>query len=200
MTSVADKVCEYNDELHKYFVGGEEKPSVTEIASPISFERLSALQSQLLERARQRGSRCHEMFEQYLLLGELDPEEIEAEYFPYVQQFVLWAKTYRPKVLFTEKKLYSDEFCGTADLICEIDGKLFLVDYKVTSTADKKSLSVQLEGYDRLCKLIGINIDECYYLHIKKDGFVFKPIKKDAEWFDLLLAHNKKMRGKYDGK
>jgi hypothetical protein len=194
------KVCEYNEELHQYFVGGEEKPSVTEIANPISFERISSLQVSLLERARARGSRCHELFEQYLLFGELDPEEIEAEYFPYVQQFVLWAKTYRPKVLFTEKKLFSEEFCGTADLICEIDGKLIIVDYKVTSAIDKKSLSVQLEGYYRLCKKLGLEIDECYFLHIKKDSYVFKPIKRDAEWFDMLLFHNKKMRGKYDGK
>ena len=190
----------YNEELHQYFVGGEEKPSVTEIANPISFERLSALQISLLERARERGRRCHELFEQYLLLGELDPEEIETEYFPYVQQFVLWAKAYRPKVLFTEKKLYGEEFCGTADLICEIDGNLIIVDYKVTSAIDKKSLSVQLEGYYRLCKKIGLEIEDCYFLHIKKDSYVFKTIKRDAEWFDMLLFHNKKMRGKYDGK
>lgn len=190
----------YDEENHKYYVNGVEKPSITEIAKPISAERLNALQMALVERARERGKRCHELFEEYLLLGELDTEEIETEYFPYVKQFVLWAKTYRPRVLFTEKKLYGQEFCGTADLICEIDGKSIIVDYKVTSAIDKKSLSVQLEGYDRLAKLNGIHIDECWFLHIKKDGFVFKPITKDSEWFDILLAHNKKMRGKYNGK
>lgn len=190
-----DKVCEYNEGLHKYFVGGEEKPSVTEIAKPISFERLSALQMSVLERARLRGERCHEYFEEYLLLGELDASKIEFEYFPYVQQFVLWAKTYRPLVIYTEKLLFGDEFCGRADLICSIDGKVLIVDYKLTSVVDKKSLSVQLEGYYRLCKKLGIEIEDCYFLHIKKDGYVFKPIKRDAEWFDLLLAHNKKMRG-----
>ena len=190
----------YDEEKHRYYVDGVEKPSVTEIAKPISAERLNAIQMVMVERARERGRRCHELFEQYLLLGEIDPEEIETEYFPYVQQFVLWSKAYRPKVLFTEKKLYGDEFCGTADLICVIDGKLIVVDYKVTSAIDKKSLSVQLEGYYRLCNKLGLEIDECYFLHIKKDSYVFKPIKRDAEWFDVLLYHNKKMRGKYDGK
>ena len=189
----------YDEEKHKYYVNGEEKPSVTEISGPISSERLNAIQMVMLERAKARGRRCHELFEQYLLLEELDTEEIEVEYFPYVQQFVLWVKAYRPKVLFTEKKLYGEEFCGTADLICEIDGKLIIVDYKVTSAIDKKSLSVQLDGYYRLCKKLGLEIDECYFLHIKKDSYVFKPIKRDAEWFDVLLYHNKKMRGKYDG-
>jgi hypothetical protein len=59
---------------------------------------------------------------------------------------------------------------------------------------------VQLEGYSRLAKENGIHIDEGWFLHIKKDGFVFKPIIKDSGWFEVLLAHNKKMRGKYNGK
>lgn len=190
----------YDEENHKYYVNGEEKPSITEIAKPISAERLNALQMALVERAKERGKRCHELAEEYLLLGELDPEEIEAEYFPYIQQFVLWVKTYRPKVLFTEKRLFGEDFCGTLDLLCEIDGKVINVDYKFTSQIDKKSLSVQLEGYDRLAKINNIHIDESWFLHIKKDGYVFKPITKDSEWFDILLAHNKKMRGKYNGK
>jgi hypothetical protein len=154
----------------------------------------------MLERARMRGTRCHELAEEYLLLGELDVEEIETEFIPYIQQFVLWVKTYRPKVIFTEKQLFGNEFCGTLDLVCEIDGKIINVDYKFTSSIDKKSLSVQLEGYSRLAKENGIQIDEGWFLHIKKDSFVFKPITKDKEWFDLLLLHNKKMRGKYNGK
>lgn len=187
----------YEPETHKYYVDGQEKPSVTDIASPISSQRLNALQQSLLERARQRGSRCHELFEEYLLMGELDIDTIESEYIPYVQQFVLWAKAYRPQVLFTEKIMFDYEFCGTCDLIAKIDNKTIIVDYKVTSVADKKSLSVQLEGYYRLCQKYGITIDDTYYLHIKKDAYVFKPIKRDAEWFDHLLWHNKKMKEKY---
>lgn len=190
----------FDEENHKYYVDGVEKPSVTEIADPISFERLNELQKSLVERARRRGERCHELAEQYLLLEELDTEEIEVEYFPYIQQFVLWVKTYRPKVIFTEKILFGKEFCGKLDLICEIDGKTINVDYKFTSVIDKKYLSVQAEGYDRLAKENFIHIDESWFLHVRKDSFVFKPITKDSEWFDILFAHNKKMRGKYNGK
>ena len=189
----------YDEENHKYYVDGEEKPGVTDIASPISFERLDNLQKVLLERAKARGRRCHEIFEEYLLMGDIDIEEIETDYIPYVQQFILWAKTYRPKVIYTEKKMFSNEFCGTCDLVCEIDKKVLIVDYKVTSAADKKSLSVQLEGYYRLCQKYDIDIDDTYYLHIKKDGYVFKPIKRDVEWFDILLKHNQKMKEKYNG-
>jgi hypothetical protein len=59
---------------------------------------------------------------------------------------------------------------------------------------------VQLEGYYRLAQENAIHIDESWFLHIKKDSFVFNPITRDSEWFDVLLTHNKKMRGKYNGK
>ena len=189
----------YDPEEHKYYVNGEEKPSVTEIANPISFERLDALQRTLVERAKARGSRCHELAEEFWLTGELDPEEIEPDYFPYMQQFILWAKTYRPKVLYTEKQLFGEEFCGTCDLIIQLDGQTILIDYKFTSQLDTKSLSVQLEGYKRLCGLYGIKIDNCYAIHIKKDSYTFKEIKTDPEWFDILLKHNAKMKKKYKG-
>ena len=186
----------YDEENHAYFVDGEQKPSVTDIASPISFERFDALQKALLERARQRGSRCHEIVEEYLITDEIDWECVEGDYCPYIEQFVLWRRTYRPKVLYTEKRLFGYEFCGTCDLICVIDGKVVLVDYKVTAAVDKKSLAVQLAGYRRLLERYDIKVDECYYLHIKKDGFVFKAIEPDDEWFDLLLKHDKKMKEK----
>lgn len=190
----------YDEENHKYYVDGVEKPGITEIANPISFQRLDALQKSMLERARLRGTRCHDLAEEYLLVGDLDLDEIETEYIPFMQQYALWVKTYKPKVIYTEKRLFGKDFCGRLDLICEIDGKRLIVDYKFTSAIDKKSLSVQLEGYDRLCKINNIPIDECWFLHVKKDGFVFKPIKKDSEWFDLLLRHNQKIKEKYNGK
>lgn len=190
----------YDEEQHKYYRNGVELPSVTEICEPISFARLDALQKVVLERAKQRGSRCHELAEEYLLVGDLDVESIEPKYLPYIQQFALWVKTYRPKVIYTEKCLFGDEFAGRIDLICEIDGKVTIVDYKFTSSADKRSLSVQLEGYSRLAEINGIHIDEVAMLHVKKDTYTFKPINKDAEWFDTLLVHNRKMRTKYKEK
>lgn len=190
----------FDEEQHKYFVNGIEVPSVTEIAEPISFNRLNNLPNHVLERARIRGSKVHELAEEYLLTGEIDWSEIEPEFAGYLEQFILWVKTYRPKVLYAEYRMFCSNFAGTCDLICEIDKKTVLVDYKTTSAVDKKSLSVQLEGYKRLCKLHNIKIDECYYLHLKKDGYVFKPIETNPRWFDILLEHNKFMKEKLNGR
>lgn len=185
----------YDEENHKYYVDEVEVPSVTEIAKPISFERLNDLPKHLIERARKRGEKVHELAEEYLLVGELDLDEVDPEYVPYMEQFIEWAFTYKPKVLFTEHRMFGNSFAGTCDLICFLDGKTIIVDYKATSVLDKRSLSVQLEGYKRLCDIYGIKIDECWYLHLKKDTYIFKPLATDSEWFDILLKHNKKMRG-----
>ena len=190
----------YDEENHKYYVDGEEKPSVTEIAKPISFERLNNLPKHILEKARKRGDAVHEIAEEYLLVGELDFDDIEQDYIPYIEQFIEWVFTYKPKVLYTEYKMFSLEFAGTCDLICELDGKTIIVDYKTTSAIDRKSLSVQLEGYSRLCKLYGIKIDECWYLHLKKDTYIFKPLQTDSEWFEILLKHSQKMREEINGR
>lgn len=185
----------YNDETHEYFVDGNYSPSVTEIAKPISFEKLSRLDEAILNKARLRGTAVHEYAQLYLLIGELDEEEIPSEYYPYVKQFKDWVFTYKPKVLFTEYRMFSPDFSGTCDLICEIDGETVLVDYKTTSAIDIKSLSVQLAGYSILAEKYGIHIDRAYSLHLKKDSWTFKERGRDYEWFNLLLIHNKKMRG-----
>ena len=57
-----------------------------------------------------------------------------------------------------------------------------------------------LKFFDAFCKENNIKLDESWFLHIKKDGYVFKPITKDSEWFDLLLKHNQKLKEKYNGK
>lgn len=190
----------FEPDTHTYYWNGKAVPSVTEIAKPISGARLNELPKWIVENARQRGSAVHEYAEEYLLCGELDFDRIETECLPYVENFVNWARTYKPKVLYTEYKMGCEEFAGTLDLICEIDGQIILVDYKTTSAIDKKSLSVQLEGYNRLANLYGIKIDRFMYLHLKKDGWVFKDIVLDPTWFNLLLLHNKKMKEKYNGK
>lgn len=189
----------FDETTHKYYIDDIEYPSVTEIAEPISFKRLDALQKSVLEKARNRGTAVHEYCEEFALVGEIEEDTIESEYLPYVAYFIEWWRTYRPKVLFTEKRLFCAElgYCGTLDLLCEIDGEIVLIDYKATSAIDKKSLGVQLYGYKQLIeKCLGIKVDRFMVLHLKKDGYVYKAIEPNQEWFDLLKKHNKFMRSK----
>ena len=191
-------IYNFDEEKHEYSIDGKIIPSVTDICSPISSDRFNSIPQQILERARNRGSLVHELCEEYLLTGDIEVEELDPEVLNYIYSFVEWYKTYRPKILYTELQIFSEEFCGTLDLVAEIDNKILLIDYKTTSVIDKKSLSVQLCGYKKLCEIKNIHIDECWVLQLKQDGFVFKPIKVNEKWFDILLEHNKFMKEKYD--
>lgn len=191
---------EFNEEQHTYSIGGVGYPSVTEICEPISFKKLDAISKAVIDNASRRGSAVHELICDFLTTEELpNLEDIDNSVFPYFSAFIEWWRTYRPTTLYSEFVIGSSKlgFCGTCDFVCVIDHKIVLIDFKTTSSLDKKYLSVQLAGYKRLLTELGIAIDETYVLHLKKDGtYTYKEIEPDNEWFDLLLEHNKKMRRK----
>lgn len=189
----------FKEDTHEYFIDGVKYPSVTDIAKPISFERLDALQKSVLDRAKMRGQIVHELCEEYLLCGEIDENAVESEILPYIASFIEWARTYNPIVLFTEKRLFSANmgYCGCLDLLCYIDDKLTLIDYKTTSAIDKKSLSVQLSGYEQLVyHCLGKKVEQFMVLHLKKNGYTYKEIAPNLQWFNILKAHSMYMNTK----
>lgn len=195
-----DKVF-FNEEKHTYEIAGVEYPSVTEICEPISFVKLDALSKQVLSNAARRGSEVHALLSEFVMSEDVKGvlENATSETFPYFSGFVEWWHTYKPITLFSEFAMGSATlgYCGTCDFICRIDGKVVLVDFKTTSSIDKKYLAVQLAGYKNLCSACGINIDKTFVLHLKKDGsYTYKEIEPDYEWFGILYEHNKKMRSK----
>lgn len=188
-------------------INGIEVPSVTEICNPITFDKYNALPQQLLKYVADRGSRIHEYLEEYCLYGELDYEKVDSDCLPYIYAFEEWYRTYKPKILFTELMMFHKDkkYAGRTDLICIIDNKVINIDFKSTATINKKALSVQMYGYKDLA-LNGVNefdvpinlvIEESWVLQLKKDQtYSYQKITSDQEWFDLLLKHTHKMKGK----
>ena len=189
----------FDKETHTYTIADEAYPSVTEICEPISFKKLDALSKQILDNAARRGAKVHEAISEFVLTDEYDIEEMESDLIPYFAAFIEWWNTYHPTTLFSEFILGDANlgYCGTCDFIGRVDGKTVLIDFKTTSSVDVKYLAVQLAGYKRLLDARGINIDEAYVLPLKKTGaYSYRKIEPDYEWFDILQAHNKKMRCK----
>lgn len=190
----------FDEEKHEYTSNGNVLPSVTEICSPISFEKLDALPKIMLKRASERGTAVHEQISNFIITEEYDLDSMEMECVPYFCAFMNWWKTYNPTPLFSELIVGGEElgYAGTCDFVCEIDGKTVLIDFKTSSTLDKKSLSVQLYGYKKALEYNGIKIDGTFGLHLKNDGkFSFPEIECDEEWWNILFRHNQKMRSKY---
>ena len=116
----------------------------------------------IVKKAAEEGTLVHGMIEEYLNGAELNflNKYGSPQYDPDVWQmflkFVEFWELYNPKLIEIEVHLFSDELkvAGTCDIICEIDGKLWLLDFK-TSNHIQPTYELQTAVYGQCYK-------ECY--------------------------------------
>lgn len=119
-----------------------------------------------------------------------------------ILKFVEFWKAAKPKVIHCEQFVYSDKhkYAGTADLIVEIDGEVWLLDVK-TSNSLHKVHELQLAAYVVAYEeLTGKKIDRTGIIWLKSskrkaspkegvlqgNGWELKPIDKIEENFDIF--------------
>lgn len=116
----------------------------------------------ILKKSGEEGTQVHEMAEQYLKGEEL--RFLSSNGFPLYDvtvwrmfiRFVTWWELYKPELLETEVHLFSDKYkiAGTCDLVCRIDGELWIIDFK-TSNYLQTTYDLQAAAY-------GQCYEECY--------------------------------------
>jgi hypothetical protein len=94
----------------------------------------------------ERGTRVHKACED---LANGDDAVCMEEELPCVVGFVNWFNKHQPEIIETElfviSKYYG--FAGTVDLVCKIDGELWIIDLKTGST--QPSHGLQLKAYQQ---------------------------------------------------
>ena len=177
----------FRDEDHTYTLNGIEIPSVTTLMKPMSAETYKTVDPDTLNRAARRGTAVHNALENY---AKFDIEDIDPDLRGYFDAFLNWWELRKPEVIATECRLYHKimRYAGTADLICLIDGKVTLVDYKTSSQVNTKLCAVQLEGYDRAFESHGIKIDNRLILHLSKNDYQEVPFERNAKCWSVLSA------------
>lgn len=116
--------------------------------------------------AGNKGSRVHHAIEMLLKGEELkfddvlpdekeEQKELTVEEWECIMSFKAWHDEAKPKVLLVERSAINFEYCygGTIDLVCEIDGQVYVVDFK-TSANIWKSHELQISSYARLLPFI----------------------------------------------
>lgn len=83
------------------------------------------------------GSDVHRALERYTLDGRVPHDLIDDEVRPFFEQAARWLDAFAPTIIATECAVFNDtyRYAGTLDLIAEIDGDSYIIDYK-TSRAD----------------------------------------------------------------
>ena len=116
----------------------------------------------IVKKAGDEGTQTHELIEAYLNNEELcflkdnGYPRYSPEVWKMFLRFVEWWETYNPTLLEAEVHLFSDEIkvAGTCDLVCEIDGELWIIDFKTSNHLQTT--------YDLQTAVYGKCYEECY--------------------------------------
>lgn len=182
------KALTFDDAKHIYRLNGIIVPSVTQVMQPLSDETYRDVEAKVLRRAAGKGTAVHNAIENYLTFGI---EDIEPEHAGYFTAFLRWFDEYKPQVIGKEYRLYHKfmAYAGTADLICIIGGRLYVIDYKTTQRIEEMLVKVQLKAYSQALASLGVEPKRAASLHLKKDGtFDFQTHDGGAESWQVFSS------------
>lgn len=144
-------VPNFDEQSHRYTnENGEILPGVTSILSMLSASFYGRVDKSVLMHAADVGHAVHAAIE-YAIADELDESSLDPEWIPYFEAWQLWRKDFKPIFKYSEKKLGCDLFCGTVDCVAELDGALYVIDWKTTNKL-MKSVALQCAAYELLVR------------------------------------------------
>lgn len=187
--SLLDQAEPVTDKDSSYEYNGIKVPRVTHIlskcihsdslmywANSLGFKRMSYRRT--LNNAANIGSHCHNAIDNFLdKAEEPDYDTIPEQSWYSYQSFLKWfngvSAQNNVKVIFHEKILICKYFGGTLDGLYEINGKIYLVDYKTSNHVTYKYF-LQLAAYRYMLRiLLGIEIDGCIILQLSKTSISY---------------------------
>lgn len=136
-----EKKCVEIFNAHWYLSpNGEYYPSVTSVLQTINkgygyeewLKSVGHNSKIIVEKAQKSGSKIHDAIERFLLGNKLEPLEFDEDEWVKMCNFANWANGLDLEVIETETELFSENMriAGTADLVCRINGTVYLIDYK----------------------------------------------------------------------
>ena len=149
--------------LHEYRDDETIIPSVTQVLKNAGLidDRFFTTES------RERGSAVHELCQRYANGERRDDLGRGLASLEYVNALAAWFRDRRPYAIATEQMIEGNidghRYAGTFDLLAEVDGKRWLIDYKTGAGA--KWHPAQIAAY-----ALAVNPDKCMMLHLRADG------------------------------
>ena len=158
--------------------------------------------------AGDRGSKVHKAIEnlvdgasvkmedKYYNKSKETDEELTPEEYGAIVSFTRWVEEVKPKFLSSEITVISEKhnFAGTVDCVAEIDGQVWIIDWK-TSANIYPSMEAQLSAYKVALKEMGKKVDNAKLAVLQvgykrnKRGYKFTEI--DDKFTSLFLPAQK---------
>lgn len=196
-----------------YSYGGSNVPRVTHILSEMLHEE-SLMNwaykmgtkgqdiNDIKDTAADKGTVVHAMCEYFLRYRMFMPipstthPKIRRECKNAFNSFMLWIdnvnRSHFWRVLALEDTLVCDKFGGTMDALLEIDGRVYLIDFKTSNFLNYK-YCLQIAAYRYMLRVIrGIEVDGCCILRLEKK---YQQRFPEEMFFDM---HDDEMRSFMD--
>lgn len=127
----------FDQASHTYFLDGPQVPSTTGVLRDSGLINLDRIPPFILERARKRGSAVHALVH-FLNEDDLDWSSVDEAYLPYLNAWMAYRLERKLRVLLCEYRIASrrHRVAGTLDLLCDIAGDGWLIDYKTGDPED----------------------------------------------------------------
>lgn len=184
-----------------YRRNGEYYPSITYVLSAYPkgkyfedwLKKVGYSADHIVRKAASEGTQVHEMCEDYLNGKELsflsksgDPQ-YDTNVWRMFLRFVDFWEEYNPTLLEAEVHLFSDELkvAGTCDLVCEIDGELWIIDFK-TSNHLQTTYDLQTAVYAKC-------YEECFGKKIDRFGVLWLKSSKRGPKKGKIQGNNWEM-------
>lgn len=142
----------FDQETHTYTIAGRTVPSVTQVLNDL----IPSFQAD--EWYLQRGTAVHACC---AMIAQGKAFEHDPQIAGQVAACRRFFAEVKPVVMDVERRMYSTRywFAGTFDMLCDIDGKLLLIDWKASIG---ESLPYQLGGYSLLNEMSTGRLDVKY--------------------------------------
>lgn len=135
----------------------------------------------LAMKAADSGTKVHNICEALQKKGKASLKDCDEAEYKKIRGFVNWVKDENVKLKEAELVVHDDQCCGRFDILCEIEGKLYIVDIK-SGAGIYDSHRYQVAFYSKAWNSVQPGIATPALLHLKsttKKGYQF--IKVDYE-------------------
>ena len=123
------------------------------------------------------GSKVHAAIEEYLQSGR-EPFRPEDAVLSGFLAFLEWQGKHRLEVITTEQTVYAERYAGTCDLICKLNGKRYLIDFKTSKLADDAGAYPEHRYQVAAYRQTDAEIEGCGILYLNKE--TGKPLWRDS--------------------
>ena len=178
----------FQEKGHKYFLDGEEIPSVSEITRFLSREVYGEIDSITLSRAAEKGTAIHKLTETLDREGSVECND--PDYAGYLEAYVKFHQEHEVKWQLIEQPIHMElDYAGTIDRYGLVDGIPCIVDIKTSRSVGKIHQVIYTAAqnmYRMALEDMGWIVSKLYILQLKPDGN-YKLIQLPI---DFSLAHS----------